>query len=154
MKASRRKITVIAIAGAVGVYLLSYLVLAFSGGYTFAASGQFRPINHLASVDTMVWQPRVGTFYPFRNASGHDVYQSDWIGRIYSPLILLYRNFAAPTIRSVDSSGKVRESGVSLPRRNQLHPLMKRELPALEQNFGLTWEQIVEKLAAGRGIFE
>lgn len=154
MKAERRKIVVLTVGGLTLFYLGSYLALAFGGGYTFAASGKFRPINHLASTDMMVWQPRVGTFYSYRNAIGDDTYQSDWIGCTYAPLILLHQAFVAPSIRTIDSSGAVRPEGVPLPQRHQLHPAMIRELPELERTFGLTWEQMAVKLAAGQGILE
>ena len=133
------------------LYVVSFSVLIYNGGYLWVPSGHFRPINHLAMADSLVWQPQAGTYYAFRNAGGEDTYQSDSLGSFHRPLILLWQRFAAPSIRTVAADGTPLK--VSLPRRDQLHPTVRRELPEVEKAFGLTWEEMVVRFAAGKSLF-
>src|SRR4030095_12109336 len=132
------------------LYVVSFSVLIYNGGYLWVPSGHFRPINHLAMADTLVWQPQVGRYYAFRTASGDDTYQSDNLGSFYSPLIFLWQRFAAPSIRTVAADGTPLKA--RLPRRDQLHPTARRELPEVERTFGLTWEQIAVRFASGESL--
>jgi hypothetical protein len=129
------------------VYLAAYVVLARGGGYVWVASGQVRLVNHLATADMLVWQPGAGTFYPFRKVGGEDTYQSDFLGKLYSPLILLHQKCLARSIRTLEADGSAPNHAVALPRRDQLHPSARRELADTERSLGLTWEQIAEKFA-------
>ena len=150
MKPKTKKRWLIATSIVAAGYLLSFAVLVYGGGYLCVRSGHFRPINHLAMMDTLVWQPRVGTFYAFRTVGGDDTYQSDFIGAFYSPLILLHQRMVAPSIRTVEPDGSSPTARHAFPKRHQLHPSVQHELPDLERTFGLSWEQLADKFATGR----
>ena len=132
------------------LYFVSFAVLAHGGGYLWVRSGHFRPINHLAMIDTLVWQPRIGTFYEFRTVSGEDTYQHDWVGCLYSPLILLHQRWWAPSLRTIASDGSAPAQRDFFPTRHQLHPSVQHEIPEMEQTFGVTWEQFAAKFTSGQ----
>ncbi len=148
MKVKTRKVLWRLLAAVGVLYVASFVVLAHGGGYDWVASGHFRPMGLLASTDMMVWQPKTGTFYAFRRAGGVDGYQADFLGRFYSPLILLYQKVFAPSIRTVQADGSRPNPAPQLPDREKLHPKMLRQLPEAEKNLGMTWEQIQAKAAS------
>ena len=150
MKPQTKKRLLIATSVTAAIYLLSYAALAYGGGYLFVRSGHFRPLNGLAMMDTLVWQPRVGIFFPFRTISGKDTYQKDFIGALYSPLILFQQMTVTPSIRTVEPDGSRSTLRQTLPTRQKLHPSTQQELPEMEHSLGITWEQLAEKFAAGR----
>src|SRR5215208_5903102 len=112
-------------------YLVSFAVLAWMGGYVMVPSGYFRPpwLAGLSSTDTLVWQPRYGTFYLFHSAMDEDGYQADALGYFYSPLTVLVQRSIRPSVRFVLADGSTPSPRPALPRRRELHPNVQRELP-------------------------
>ena len=131
------------IASLVTLYVLSFIPLAYSGGYLPRSSGFFRPRigGFLAFEDSWVWQPRYGMFYRFHTATDTDTYHADALGYFYSPLIWLQQQFVRPIIRSVQPDGSPVTLSTRKPPRGQLHPEMRRALPQIEADFHLTSEQ-------------
>ena len=129
-KRKRRVITIIAV---LGVYLVSYAVLSFCGGYRLVMSGRARP-GGLAFSDTFVWQPRFGVCYPFRTASGNDTHHMDALGLIYFPLIRLDHAFVhqtRPYITFTDDD--VDQPHVhAWPPTNQMHSTARRIIEAAD----------------------
>ncbi len=150
MKSKIKKRFLVATPVIVALYFVSFAVLAHDGGYLWVRSGHFRPINHLAMTDILVWQPRIGRFYQFRTANGDDTYQRDWVGCFYSPLILLHQRWLAPSLRTVAADGSAPIQRGFFPARHQMHPSVQHEIPELEQTVGLTWEQFAAKFTSGQ----
>lgn len=143
---SKRRLLLLALGIAAGLYVTSYGWLAWGGGYVWVRSGHFRPVAHLASTDLFVWQPKKGTFYGFKTVGGEDKYQADWLGRLFSPLILLQQATISPSIRTVLADGTVPTPKPRIPERRQLHPEVRKQVPAMEETFGMSWEQFREKI--------
>ena len=124
------------------LYVVSFVPLAWFGGYLPRASRHFRIAPGLAFEDSWVWQPRYGMFYRFQPAGGGEEYRADALGWIYSPLILLQQQCLHPTIRIVQSDGSRVASGPRKPLRTQLHPEVLRILPKIESDFHSTYEEL------------
>jgi hypothetical protein len=77
---SKRKRKVIMIAAMLGVYVISYALLSFCGGYRLVMFGRPNPPD--LGISDFVWQPRFGDCYQW--GAG---YHMDGLGLFYFPLI-------------------------------------------------------------------
>jgi hypothetical protein len=93
-------------------------------------------------IDELVWQPSKGTFYRFRDVGGGDRFQADWLGRFFSPLILLRQATISPSFRTVQPDGTKSSQRPLLPPRDKLRPELQRGLPEFERDYGVSWEQL------------
>ena len=116
-----------------GLYLVSYAVLSFCGGYRLVMSGRARPTG-LAFSDTFVWQPRFGVCYTFHTASGDDTHHMDGLGLLYFPLIRLDQTLvhhSRPYITFADDDvDKPRVH--DWPPSEQMHPTAQRLIAAAD----------------------
>lgn len=110
-----------AVAGLVLLYLATFGLNAFFGGYTLLPSGKYRPLSGLALGDTWVWQPRYGTFHFFLAATGKRSTIADPPGYFYAPAILLVQRWVKPS-----ASTGMAEGGPSYqPPPEQIHPVLQ-----------------------------
>jgi hypothetical protein len=124
---SRRKRIVILIIAALGVYLISYALLSFCGGYRIVMSGNARPTG-LAFGDTFAWQLRFGVCFPFHTALGENTYRFDALGLFYLPLIRLdqtYVHRSRPYI-TFDATGEPHNH--PWPAIEEMHPTVRRQI--------------------------
>ena len=130
---SKWKRRIITIAAVLGLYLISYAVLSFFGGYRLLMSGRTRPFA-LAFYDTFVWQPRFGVCYPFHTASGEDTHHMDFVGLLYFPLIhldqtLVHQSRPYVTFEDDDLDNlRFHDS----PPIEQMHPIARRLIAAAD----------------------
>ncbi|WP_348543632.1 hypothetical protein [Chthoniobacter sp.] len=107
--------------GFLGVYLCSYIVLSFTGGWVVSQSGELRMI--LAVDDIFEWQPRYGQCQWFRWVGGNYGLRADRLGYFYAPLILLDQRHVHRTIRFLRLDGTFVEP-FPAPPLSQYHPLI------------------------------
>jgi hypothetical protein len=79
------------------LYLVSYAILSFMGGWMVTESGRWRP-SGLAEIDSIQWQPRFGFCQRFIWSGGRPGIRADTLGYIYCPLILIDQARIHPTI--------------------------------------------------------
>ena len=115
-------------------YFLSFGILAHYGGYIMVPSGRTITPAGYAINDTMLWQPRFGTYIRGR------IHEDDLLGCFYSPLIRLHQHFIRPTIFLTEPDSKGRQS--RLPSRAELHPQMHQSLDQIEATLHMTYEEM------------
>ena len=116
------------LAIAVGVYVGSYGVLSWLGGYRLVMSGDFRPFDWMAVEDVFVWQPRFGVAYPFHSYDGAHIHHADFLGSLYLPLLCLDQNYlhrSRPWM-TVGANGKIIEH--PWPALELMHPIARRAI--------------------------
>ena len=89
-------------------YLVSYLILSALGGYRFDQSGELRYASAGLSVsDLVMWHP-AGCWYQrrLRGITGDHTSRGNFLGYLYSPLIVLDRALVHRTKRIIDKKGK------------------------------------------------
>ena len=124
----KRRRTLLDLGIVVVVYVCSYGILSFLGGYRLVASGHYRPITWMAMEDVFVWQPRFGMCYPFDTIGGDHVHHLDEIGTLFYPLIQFdqcYIHRSQPFI-TVSSDGHV--SDAVWPPIELMHPVARRTI--------------------------
>ncbi len=114
----RLRRTCVITVGLLVIYVCSYLILSFTGGYIVSESGEHRIV--VAMADVYIWLPYYGICRPFRNARGDHIIQYDLIGFFYCPLILLDQKYIHPTIRFLDNGRYVVPSPA--PALEKYHP--------------------------------
>jgi len=104
----------------VAIYIGSYAVLSFTGGWIVSESGELRMV--LAISDIFEWQPRFGSCQIFRWSGGNYGLRADPLGYFYAPLILFDQRFVHRTIRFISMDGKFVEP-LPAPPYDKYHPL-------------------------------
>jgi hypothetical protein len=126
IRSPKRLLGVLAIA--ISLYVGSYAVLSWLGGYGLVRSGDFRPYTWMAMEDVFVWQPRFGMAYPFHSYDGTYIHFADFLGSLYLPLICLDQNYLHPSRPwlTVGPDGKIIEH--PWPDLALMHPVAQREI--------------------------
>jgi hypothetical protein len=103
------------------LYVASYAVLSYTGGWVISETGHDRPVPGapLAAADVYIWQPRYGRCEPFRNVLGENTLRADALGYLFAPLILLDQRFVHPTIPFTAPDGRDNPA----PPYEDYHPL-------------------------------
>jgi len=100
------------------LYVGSYAVLSFTGGWIVSISGEFRPIEGIAMTDILEWQPRYGYCRRIRNVSGGYRIDADPLGYVYCPLVLLDQRYVHRTMPLSDLNAE------NVPPYDEYHPLV------------------------------
>lgn len=106
------------------LYVLSYALLSFSGGWMVTESGRWRPFGTVAEIDCIQWQPRLGFCQRFTWSGGHEGIRADFLGYFYAPLILLDQSHIHPTIPLFRTLGDP-DNGIDtsrIPPLSEWHP--------------------------------
>ncbi len=119
-----------ALAGLVFLYLLTFTLNAFFGGYTLLPSGKYRPLTGLAQGDTWVWQPRYGTFHFYLAATGKRSTIADPLGYFYAPAILLVQRWVKPSA----STGMAEGKPYYQPPPEQIHPVIQKMFDEMDRD--------------------
>jgi len=101
---NRRKRIFIVMFSALAVYIVSYVILSFCGGYEFGQSGKMRYNFGLSVLDVQQWQPRYARGRIFTQVDGTTIFQANPLGYIFAPAILLDQKFFHPTKRVFDET--------------------------------------------------
>lgn len=101
------------------LYVGSYVVLSFAGGYEQVASGQFRLLI-LSNDDEFAWEPRWGFAHRKMSINGTYSTSCDLPGFFYMPLIRLDQTLFHPTLRVISPDGTFHEDVAR--RVTRLHP--------------------------------
>jgi hypothetical protein len=90
MKRFLRNYWLLIVAALVALYIGGFVFNSFGGGYwaKFERDGHDVWSSGLSMPTAVLWQPHYGYWSP---------YHSDFIGKLYSPLIQLDRRFVHPT---------------------------------------------------------
>jgi len=139
MNLKHRRLFFVGIAVLATIYIGSFAVLAFFGGYMALPSGRFRPFG-LASPDTLIWQPRYGMFYAYRDAGGDRSHVADALGYVYSPLICITQLFIRPSIRFLLGDGSRPVPRPPFPSRHEFHPEVQRVFARLDREHPISPE--------------
>jgi hypothetical protein len=91
------------------LYVSSYCLLSFLGGYSTAKSGEYRLNTGLSFYDIEIWFPRFGYAQLFRTIDGKLTVHSDWVGLFYCPLILFDQKYIHKTRPFPTSVDKVQK---------------------------------------------
>ena len=71
-----------------GVYVGSYVILSYYGGYVQTQSGLVRFNWGFSVTDIHQWQPRFAFCQRFRQVDGNWILRANFLGYIFAPLIL------------------------------------------------------------------
>jgi len=104
----------------VTLYVVSYAVNSLSGGYWGQLERDARDLYtfDLSMHTATLWQPLVGYWSPYR---------SDWVGKLYSPLIRLDRQFVHKTRYAGDPDFHI---WIRTSKVTEWHPQFRAELAA------------------------
>ena len=124
---SKRKRKVILIVAVLGVYLISYFVLSFCGGYRLVMFGRPNPPG--LGISDFVWQPRFGECYQW--GAGYHI---DGLGLFYFPLIycdqkLIHQSRPYLTFADADID---KPQAHGWPPIEQMHPAARRLIAAAD----------------------
>jgi hypothetical protein len=125
---SKRKRRLVTIAALLGVYLASYAVLSFCGGYRLVMFGRPNPPG--LGLSDFVWQPRFGERHQW--GSG---YYMDSLGFFYFPLIYCDQKLVHPsrpylTFADFDMD---KPQWHDWPPIEQMHPTARRLIAAADR---------------------
>lgn len=79
------------------LYIGSYSVLSYFGGYHLAKSGNRRLDMGWSFLDIKIWRPRIGHAQIYHKIDGNLTLHADWVGLFYCPLILLDQKYVHET---------------------------------------------------------
>jgi hypothetical protein len=89
------------VLGVIAIYLGSYTILSSNGEYVWTQSGEVRYSFDMAMTDLEQWQPYKAHCQIFRSISGRLTLRGNFLGYLYSPLIIIDQKFIHPTKRIV-----------------------------------------------------
>jgi peptidoglycan/LPS O-acetylase OafA/YrhL len=88
--------------GIIVLYIVVYAVLSLGGEYIFTQSGQVRYNFGLSVSDLQQWQPRFVYCQRFLQVDGSWTLRANFLGFIFSPLVLFDQTFVHKTVRLFD----------------------------------------------------
>jgi hypothetical protein len=122
----RRKILLGALSLA-AIYVVGYAVLSATGGFVICESGEARQKGEngfsFAQSDTFVWLPRYGFYQKIRQEDGSYAFRRDFLGGVFTPMILLDQKFFHPTIPFRDARGELLQP-IPAPPFQKYHPFL------------------------------
>lgn len=102
MKVNRRhwKFRLISALGLLTAYVMIYAILSAIGGYKVRHSGELRyAATGLGVMDTTIWYPAGVEWYRRKTIDGKYVIDSNPLGWLFLPALLVDRNLVHPTIK-------------------------------------------------------